>query len=79
MAIFFTQKIKNGSDRLQSTPPPPPQQWPPHPPGLNQGMYNIWHGPIFGLPQVISTTKQGNYNLMILKETKIPDAVYCHN
>ena len=33
----------------------------------------------FGLPEVICSVKQGNYDLVILTETKIPDAVYCHN
>ena len=42
-------------------------------------MYNIHdiHG--FVLPQVIHAVEQGNYKPMLLADTNIPEAVYCHN
>ena len=47
--------------------------------GLNLVMYNIQDGQGFGLPKMIHAFRQGNYNLMLLTEMKIPEAVYCHN
>ena len=43
------------------------------------GTYNIRDSCVFGLSQAIRAVEQGNYDLVILTETKIPDAVYCHN
>ena len=43
------------------------------------GTYNIGDSGGFGLPQAISSIKQGNYELMLLIETKILEAVECHN
>ena len=53
--------------------------WPPHPPGLNIGTCNIPYGRGFGLPQSIWAMQLGNYDLMLLTETKIPNVVYCQN
>ena len=43
--------------------------------GLNLGTYTIRDGCGFGLPQEIWAVKQGNYDLMLLAEMKIPDEV----
>ena len=74
MAICFTQPIQHGGDRLHLD-LPIPGRWPPRLPGLNLGKYNIQDGCGFGLPQAIFAVKRGNYNLMILTETKIPDTL----
>ena len=47
--------------------------------GLKLGKYNIWDSHDFVLPKAIYAVKQGNYNLMLLTVTKIPDMVYYHN
>ena len=44
--------------------------------GLSQGTYSIRDGRGFVLPQAIHAIKQGNYELMLLTETKIPGVVY---
>ena len=49
------------------------------PPRLNLGMYNIRDGHGFGFPQVLRVVQLGNYELMLLPETKIPNTVYCKN
>ena len=69
MAICFNDLIRHGGDafiwrhRMECHP------------GLNMGTYNIWDGHGFGLPQAIPSVKQGNYKLMLLTETNIPDMV----
>ena len=78
MAICFTQPIRHGGDRLQLA-PLPPRLCLTHPLVLNLGMYNIQDGCGFGLTQATCAIKRGNYNLMLLTEIKILDAVYCHN
>ena len=47
--------------------------------GLNLGMYNIWDGHGYVLPQEIRSVERGNYNLMILTETMFLDVVFFHN
>ena len=47
--------------------------------GLNLGTYNIRDGQGFGLSQEIRAIERGNYNVMLLTDTNIPDAVFCHN
>ena len=47
--------------------------------GINLGTYNIWDGRRFRLPQAIGDIEQGNYDLMLLTETNVPEALYCHN
>ena len=47
--------------------------------GINLRTYNIRYGRVFELSQVIWAFERGNYDLMLLKETKIPYVVYCHN
>ena len=42
---------------------------------LNLGAYNIRDGRGFALPQVIQDVDKGNYDLMLLTETNIPDVV----
>ena len=74
MVICFTQLIRHGSDRLHLA-PPPPQSRPPRPMGFNTRTYNNQYSRVFGLPQFIRAINQGNYNLMLLAETMIPDAV----
>ena len=46
---------------------------------LNFRVYNIQDGSGFGPPQDIQALKRGKYDLMLLKETKIPNVVYCRN
>ena len=41
-------------------------------------MYNIWDVRGFGLPKAIRAVQLGNYNLMLILETNIPDEGYCH-
>ena len=55
---------------------PPTKRHPPLPIGLNLDTYNIPNGRGFGPPQAISAIGRGNYDLMLLKETKIPDKVH---
>ena len=43
------------------------------------GTYNFQDGRSFYLPLAIYAIKQGNYDLMLLTERKILDAVYCRN
>ena len=76
MSICFTELIWNCGDRLHLAAPPPRRQTP-HPMRLNLGTYNIQDCGGFGLPQAIRAVERGNYNLMLLAETKILDAVYC--
>ena len=59
--------------------PPPPLHKPPRPQGLNFGAYNICDGRYFGLAQAIWVLQIRNYDVMMLKETKISDKAYCHN
>ena len=47
--------------------------------GLNLGMYNIRYGREFGLPQEIRVVDRSNYDLMLLMENNVLDAVYCRN
>ena len=51
----------------------------PLPMGLNLGAYNIRDGRGFGLPQVIHAVERRNYDLILLTETEILDALYCFN
>ena len=51
----------------------------PAPPGINLGIYNIWDGNGFGLPQAICSVKQGNYYFVLLTYMNILDEVYYHN
>ena len=48
----------------------------PAPSGLNLGKHNIRGGCGFGLPQEIWVVQLGNYDLMLLMDTKIQYAVY---
>ena len=56
-----------------------PRLQPPLPPGLNLVIYNIWDGRGFGLPQAIRDMQISIYELMLLTETNISYAFYCHN
>ena len=78
MVMCFTCLIYHSNDHLHLAPSP---LWHRlfHSPGINLGIYNIWDGRVFVLPQAICSIKQGNYDLVLLTEKKIPDAVYCHN
>ena len=78
MVICFNRLIRHGNDPLH-LPLPLPWSLPPRPMGLNLGMYKIWDGHGFGTPHTIWAAEQGNYDLMLLMETNIPDAVYCRN
>ena len=64
----------NGGE-LRNLVPPLPQRRPPRPMVINLGMYNIRDGCGFALPQVIQDVDKGNYDLMLLTETNIPDVV----
>ena len=75
--IYFTHLLHHGSDWLNTT--PPPLCHPPYPIGLNLVTCNIRDGRGFRLPQAIRAVQIGNYNLILMTETKIPDVVYCHN
>ena len=75
MAIYFTYPICNGSDRIHNSPPPPRLRPKPHP-GMNLGTYNIWYGRGFELPQAIWDVQLGNYELMLLTDTKIMYKAY---
>ena len=57
----------------------PPLRHHPRSIGINLGTYDIWDGWEFGIPQEIQDVEKGNYELIILTETKIPYAVYCCN
>ena len=46
---------------------------------MNIGMYNIWDYWSFGILHAIRVTQLGNYDLMIVTETKTLDKVYCKN
>ena len=74
MPLQFTQPIHHGLDPLHTTPPQPKR-----PPGLNIGTYNIRDGRAYGLPQAIRAVQLGNYDFMVVTETKIQDQVYCKN
>ena len=78
MVICFTLIIWHVRDRLHSS-LLPPRRWPPRPMGPNLGTYNIWGDSGFLITQAIQASKQGNYDLMILVEKRIPDKVYCRN
>ena len=78
VVMCFTQLIRHGGEPLHLAPPLP--QRPPYSPmGLNLGTYNIQDGCGFVLPQAISAVKRGNYDLILLTETKISDTIYCPN
>ena len=76
MPICITQPLHHVNDRLH-TAPPPLRRRPTCPTRLNLGTYYIWYGCIFGLLQEFRAVQLGNYNVMLLTETKIPDEVYC--
>ena len=78
MVICFTQPIWNVGDFLHLV-LPPLQCRPPHLMGINLGTYSIRDGCGFRLYQAIRDVEQGNYDLMLLTEKNILDAVYCHN
>ena len=73
MAICFTRLIRHGGDFLHS---PLPQNHLHRLMGFNLGTCNIWDGRGFGLPLSIWAVERWNYDLMLLMETNIPDAVY---
>ena len=68
MVICFAQPIRHGGDFLHLA---PPRIILPQPMGLSLGMYNIWGGSRFGLPQAIWAIERGNYVLILLTEKKI--------
>ena len=72
MPILFNSPLCNGSNQIYVAPLPPLRR-PPRPPVINLGMYNIRYGYGFGLPQAIRAVHFGNYDLMLLTETNIPD------
>ena len=78
MAIFFTQPIRKDAEWLNLA-PPPLRLRPPRPMGLKLWTHNIQEGCGFRPPQEVWAVEWGNYNLILLTETKIPDAVYWHN
>ena len=78
MKIRFTHLIWHGGDNLYLV-PLLPWRHPPHPPGINLETYNIQDNRGFILPQEIRYFERGSYELMILMEMKILDAVYYHN
>ena len=45
-------------------------------PKLNLGTYNIQYGWVFGLPKELQAVQMGNYDIMLLMETKMKEAVY---
>ena len=47
--------------------------------GINLGTYNFWDGCGFILPLDIRSVEKWNYDLMLLMETKIAEAIYCCN
>ena len=73
--ICFTRPIWNGGDCLHLVPPTPRRRLP-CPTGLKPGTYTIWDGHGFRLPQSIQAVNKGNYELIILTEKNILDAVY---
>ena len=46
---------------------------------LNNGTYNIRYRSGFWIPQEIWATQLVKYSLVVLRETYIPDEVYCNN
>ena len=78
MPIYFTCTLHHGSKRLHKM---TPLSWrgPPHPPGISLITYHIQDCRESGLPQSIRAVQICNYALMLMTETNIMDAVYCHN
>ena len=76
MPICFTHQIRHGAYSLYSKLSPCRLR---RPLGINLGTNNIWDGRGFAPPQAIRAVEQGNYDLMILVETKVLDALYLHN
>ena len=76
MPICFTLPIIHGQDCLH-TAPPPPRQMTPHPRGLSLGNLNVRDGRGSGLVQGIQEVQIGDFDLMILTETKIKYQDYC--
>ena len=76
--LCFNLQIHHGGDHLHLA-PPPPQIRPACPMGINLWTYNIQDGCGFGIPQAIQAVERGNYDLMLLTDTNITDAVYFHN
>ena len=75
MVICYTEPVRHDGDHLNLVLLTPQHRLPRYM-GLNLGKYNIWYGRGFVLPQTIHTVEQGNYNFILLTETKIPDTVY---
>ena len=46
---------------------------------MNLGTYNIRDSGAFSLPHALRAVQMENYDLVLLTETKIPDAVYYKN
>ena len=78
ISICLTLPLYHVIDRLHTTVLYPWRQLP-CPPGLSLRTYNILYGYGFGLPQAIRAVQIGNYDVILMIETNIPDAVYCHN
>ena len=76
--ICFTRQLCHSDDQIQ-TALPPLRLWPNCPPGLNLGKYDIWDGHGFRLLHEIWAVQLGNYDVILLMETKILDYVYCRN
>ena len=74
MPICFTHPLQNDSENIYAT-LPLLQRRTPLPLGLNVGTYNIRGGHGLGLPHSIHAVQLGNYDLILLMEMNIVDAV----
>ena len=74
MPICFNLTLPLVSNRIHTT-PLPPRHWTKLPPGINLRTYNIRDSHVIGLPQAIRAIQLGYYNLMLLMETNILNAV----
>ena len=72
--LTFTHPLHHGTDPLHTQHPKPPK--PSRPPHIVLGTLNIRDGRNSGLAIAIREFQQGNYDIVLATETKIPDDIY---